>query len=190
MPRLSNTLLTYFLRGLVVTAPLALTLYICWAVFVRLDRWIGLPIPGAGFVLTLALITLAGILASNLVTRSVVAAIEQVMRRLPFVRLLYTSTKDLLNAFVGEQRRFDRPVIVALTPDGHVSALGFITADSLAHLGLGDLVAVYVPQSYNVAGNLLLLPAHRVRPIPTESAEVMAFIISGGVSGLRTAGTR
>jgi uncharacterized membrane protein len=178
MPRIIN----YFLRGLVVTAPVALTLYICWAVFVRLDSWLHLPVPGAGFLLTLALITLVGFLASNLMTRGLVAMVEALLQRLPFVRLLYTSTKDLLNAFVGEKRRFDRPVVVALIPGGSAKALGFVTADALEHLGLPGQVAVYLPQSYNFAGNVLLFPADQVQPLQAESADVMAFIVSGGVS--------
>jgi uncharacterized membrane protein len=178
-----RALARYFLRGLVVSAPVALTLYVCWAVFERLDRWLGLPVPGAGFVLTLALITLVGFLASNLVTRGVVAGIEGALQRLPFVRLLYTSTKDLLNAFVGEQRRFDRPVAVTLFPGARAKALGFVTADALEHLGLAGYVAVYLPQSYNFAGSLLLFPADQVERVAAESAEVMAFIVSGGVSG-------
>jgi uncharacterized membrane protein len=116
-------------------------------------------------------------------TRGLVAMVEALLQRLPFVRLLYTSTKDLLNAFVGEKRRFDRPVVVALTPGGSAKALGFVTADSLEHLGLPGQVAVYLPQSYNFAGNVLLFPAGQVHPLQAESADVMAFIVSGGVSG-------
>ncbi|MBX6333207.1 MAG: DUF502 domain-containing protein [Gemmatimonadaceae bacterium] len=177
-------LVNYFLRGLVVTAPVALTLYICWVVFQRVDRLLGLPVPGAGFVLTIALITLVGVLASNLFTRGIVGAVERVMQRLPFVRLLYTSTKDLLNAFVGEQRRFDRPVAIRLAPGSAVKAIGFVTADALDALGLPGQVAVYLPQSYNFAGALVVVPADQVEPIPADSAQVMAFIVSGGVSRL------
>lgn len=183
IPRLMRSLARYFLRGLVVSAPVALTLYVCWAVFERLDRWLGLPVPGAGFVLTLLLITLVGFLASNLVTRGVVSWVERAMQRLPFVRLLYTSTKDLLNAFVGEQRRFDRPVAVTLFPGASTKALGFVTADALDRLGLAGYVAVYLPQSYNFAGTLLLFPADQVQPLAAESSDVLAFIVSGGVSG-------
>ncbi|HXY30410.1 MAG TPA: DUF502 domain-containing protein [Gemmatimonadaceae bacterium] len=175
-------LVNYFLRGLAVTAPLAFTLYICWAVFRRIDGWLQLPIPGAGFVITVAAITLVGAAASNLVTRSVVSLVETTMGRLPFVRLLYTSSKDLLNAFVGEKRRFDKPVVVTLYPGSQAKALGFVTRESLEQLGLADHVAVYIPQSYNFAGSLLLFPADQVRPIPAESSAVMAFIVSGGVS--------
>ena len=179
MRRLAN----YFFQGLIVTAPIFLTLYICWIVFTRIDRWLGIPVPGVGFLVTLGVITLVGFLASNLLTRSLLGAVEAVMNRLPFVRLLYSSTRDLLSAFVGEHRRFDRPVLVALSGDGAVRALGFVTHETLERFGLEDHVAVYVPQSYNFAGNLIVVPRERVTPLSAESAEVMAFIVSGGVTG-------
>jgi uncharacterized membrane protein len=180
MKRLAN----YFLRGLVVIAPVVITLYVCVWIFRRIDGVLGLPIAGMGFLLTLAVITLVGFLASNLLAKSLVSLLERVMTRLPLVRLLYTSTKDLLDAFVGEKRRFDRPVVVAITPDGGPKALGFVTMQALEHIGLGQHVAVYFPQSYNFAGNLLLVPSERVTPLHADSTAVMAFIVSGGVTGL------
>ena len=177
-------LLGYFLRGLVLLAPLAVTIYVCVVVFVTIDGWLGLPVPGAGFVATLALVTLVGFLASTLLARTMtglVALAERALTRLPFVRLLYTSTKDLLNAFVGEKRRFDRPVL--LTLGAGVRALGFVTQDDLRRFGLDGHVAVYLPQSYNFAGNLVVVPAAAVTPLAADSAEVMAFIVSGGVTG-------
>src|SRR5512132_2584833 len=107
-------LVNYFFRGLIVTAPLVVTAYVCYRVFVGIDSWLGLPVRGAGFVITIAVITLAGFLASTILARSIGGAVDSVVNRLPFVRLLYSSTRDLLNAFVGEQRRFDKPVIVTL----------------------------------------------------------------------------
>jgi uncharacterized membrane protein len=181
MKRLAN----YFLRGLVVIAPVAITVYVCVWIFESIDGLLGLPIPGLGFLLTLGVITLIGFLASNLLAISFVSLLERVMTRLPFVRLLYTSTKDLLDAFVGEKRRFDTPVIVSVTPDGSAKALGFVTMRTLEQLGIGQHVAVYFPQSYNFAGNLLLVPADRVTPLGLDSAAVMAFIVSGGVTGIR-----
>lgn len=175
-------LLNYFLQGLVLVAPLAITVWACYTVFVTIDRWLGLPVPGAGFVITVALITLFGFVASGFITRSLLALVEQIMERLPFVRLLYSSTRDLLNAFVGEKRRFDRPVLVAVS--GNAKAFGFVTQDTLAHLGLRNHVAVYFPQSYNFAGNVLLFPTSDVTEVTAASSDVMAFVVSGGVTGL------
>jgi uncharacterized membrane protein len=180
-------LLTYFFRGLVVLAPLVLTVWLTFEVFRSVDRWLGglfgFTIPGAGVLLTIAFITLFGFLASNFLARTVLGAVERVLARLPFVRLLYSSTRDLLNAFVGERRRFDAPVLVALSPDSNLKALGFVTQESLERYGLEGHVAVYLPQSYNFAGNLVVVPASQVERIPAGGADVMAFIVSGGVTG-------
>ena len=177
-----SRLLNYFLRGLVVVVPLALTLYVCAVIFRTIDSWLGLPIRGVGFVLALALITLVGFMASSLITRSLIGALDRMFDRLPFVRLLYSSAKDMLNAFVGEKRRFDKPVLASLSADGSVKVLAFLTSDSLDTLGLVDQVTVYMPQSYGFAGHILVVPANRVERIDADAAEVMAFIISGGVT--------
>jgi uncharacterized membrane protein len=177
-------LVGYFARGLVLLAPLAVTIWMCWLVFTRVDGWLGLPIPGAGFLATIVLITVVGFLGSNLLTRSAVGALEALMARLPFVRLLYGSTKDLLNAFVGEKRRFDAPVLVRVTGDGSVQRVGFVTQESLSHLGLASHVAVYCPHSYAFSGQLYVVPSSHVEPLDVASADAMAFVVSGGVSGL------
>ena len=174
--------LNYFLKGVVFLAPLAVTIYICVRVFTTIDGWLGVPIPGAGFAITVLLITLFGFLAQSFLTRSALNIVESLLNRLPFVRLLYSSTRDLLNAFVGEQRRFDKPVIVAPYPGGVARALGFVTQESLHSLGLPGHVTVYLPQSYNFAGMLLIFPTDAVTPIAADSADVMAFIVSGGVT--------
>jgi uncharacterized membrane protein len=177
-------LLNYFLRGLVVLVPVALTVWITVETFRLIDGLLGLPVPGAGFLVTLVLITLIGFLASNLLTRRVVAAVEGLFVRLPLVRLLYSATRDLLNAFVGEKRRFDVPVLVRIG-GMDVRVLGFVTRDSVPNLGLPGHMAVYVPQSYNFAGNLIVVPASEVERVAGDSAEVMAFIVSGGVTETR-----
>ena len=175
-------LLSYFVRGLVVVGPLALTVYICVVIFTTIDNWLGLPIRGVGFVLAIVFVTLVGFFASNFLTASVLGWIDSAVERLPFVRLLYSSTKDMLNAFVGEKRRFDKPVLVSVSADRQVKVLAFLTSDSLASLGRADLVTVYMPQSYGLAGHIIVVPADRVERIQADAAEVMAFIISGGVT--------
>lgn len=180
-------LLNYFLRGLVLVAPLAITLYVCWVVFERIDGWLGLPIPGLGFVVTIVLITVVGFLGSSLITRGMVAIVDQTVGRLPFVRLLYTSTKDLLNAFVGEKRRFDKPVLVRVSMQSDARMVGFVTQESLERLGLPGFSSVYFPQSYNFAGNLVVFPSSHLEPLDAASADVMAFIVSGGVTGVPVA---
>ena len=170
------------MRGLVFIAPVAVTIYILVVIFRTIDGWLGLPIPGLGFLLTLALITLVGFVGSTFLARSLMGVFDRILERLPFVRFLYSSTKDLVNAFVGEKRRFDQPVAVRILPGGEARALGFVTQKSLAKLGLEDFVGVYFPQSYNFAGSLLLVPGKDVERIRASSSDVMAFIVSGGVT--------
>lgn len=175
-------LFSFFLRGLVLTVPLVVTIGVTWIVLTRIDGWLGIAIPGVGFLVTIATITLIGFLGSTILSSQIEQAVDGVLERLPFVRLLYSSTKDLLNAFVGEKRRFDAPVLVALSADGAVRTFGFITQQSLAALGLAQDVAVYFPQSYNFAGQLVVVPAARVTRLDAVSSDVLAFIVSGGVT--------
>lgn len=174
---------TNFLRGAAITLPVVLTVYIAWQAVTWIDGWLGLPIPGVGLLTVLAAITLIGALATNVVTRATIATVDQVFERLPLVRLLYTAAKDLMGAFVGEKRRFNRAVRVQPDPTIDLWFLGFITGEDVTRLGLPGHVAVYLPQSYNIAGNLILVPADRVVPVAVDGAELMAFIVSGGVAG-------
>lgn len=161
-----------------------MTIYVCARIFATINGWLGLSVPGLGFVVTIAVITLIGFLASTILATSILSSVDAVVNRLPVVRLLYSSTKDLLNAFVGEHRRFDSPVVVPAGPPGAAKALGFITQRSLATLGLADYVTVYLPFSYSLSGRLLLFPASEVTVLTAVSAETLAFIVSGGVTNV------
>jgi uncharacterized membrane protein len=181
-------LLNHFLRGLVFLVPIAVTAYVCYKIFVTIDgflgEWLGLTVPGAGFALTIALITMVGFAASNFITRGVLSYFEGMLQRLPIVRLVYASVKDFLNAFVGEKRRFDKPVMVELDATGHARALGFVTQESLGVLGAEGYVTVYMPFSYSIAGWVQVFPARAVTRLEVESPELMAFVMSGGVTGI------
>lgn len=175
-------LLGYFLNGLIFTAPVALTLYVVYLLFTTVDGWLRIPVPGVGFIVTLALITLVGFLASNFLARRILSLVEDGLERLPGVRLLYSGIKDVLGAFVGEKKRFQQPVIVVLDPVIGSKAIGFLTQDSLQELGMPDHVTVYLPQSYNFAGQMMIFPRDRITPLDAPSAKVMAFVVSGGVA--------
>src|SRR5262245_29103968 len=109
--RSMTRLLNYFLRGLVVVVPLALTIYVCALIFITIDSWLALPVRGAGFLLALVMITIVGALASSIVTRSLLTWVDQLFERLPFVRLLYSSAKDTLNAFVCRKEGIEQTVL-------------------------------------------------------------------------------
>lgn len=172
----------YFISGLVIATPVAFTVWACWWVVSRVDNLMPLGFPGSGILVTVLVITLIGALASSLVARGLLAEVERLLEGVPFVRLVYSSTKDLINAFVGEKRRFNRPVRVRLDPQVDVWYLGFVTSDALAHLGVPGHVAVYLPWSYSFAGRVVLVPADHVQPLTTSGTDMLAFIISGGVT--------
>lgn len=175
-------LLNFFFRGLIVLAPAVVTVYVFWQVLTIVDRWLGLGVPGSGIAITVALVTLFGFLTSTVLARWLLSLVDRLFNRLPLVRLVYSSTRDLIDAFVGERRRFDRPVIVKTHADGVEKAFGFITQESMARFGLDDEVAVYMPFSYALTGAVRVYPKANVRPIQVDSAQLMAFVVSGGVT--------
>lgn len=175
-----NWIVKNFLRGLVIVVPIALTIYLIYEAFVRIDRLLNLKTPGVGFAVTIASIIAIGALASNFVGRKFLSLTEAVFTRMPLVRLIYASIRDLLEAFVGDKKRFNQPVAVSLTDD--LRAVGFVTQEDLTFLAMPGDVAVYLPFSYSMAGSLVVVPRTRVRPLAVDSASVMALVVSGGIS--------
>ena len=173
----------YLLRGTLTLVPLALTIYILFWIFRTVDQLLPIGIPGLGLLVTVLLVALVGFLTSNMMGHGALDATEAFLKRVPFVNLVYTSIKDLMNAFVGDKRGFDHPVLFRLSADTDVKLLGFMTRDGIPGLNMPQYVSVYMPQSYNFAGNLLLVPRELVEPLDVASSEVMTFIVSGGVSG-------
>ena len=175
-----NWLVKNFLRGLVIVVPIAVTVWVIYRAFTAVDALLGFRAPGAGVVVILTGTILIGALASSYVVRTILRATEVLFTRAPLVRIVYASLKDLLEAFVGERKRFDRPVMIALP--GDVKTLGFVTQHDLSFLSMTDRVAVYVPFSYSMAGVLLTVPASSVTAVEIDGASAMAFIVSGGIS--------
>jgi uncharacterized membrane protein len=173
----------YLLRGALITVPLVLTSYIFYWIFTTIDQFLPIGIPGLGVVITLLLVGLVGFFSSNMIGNGILESTERFLKRVPLVKLVYTSIKDLINAFVGDKKSFDKPVLVRLSAESPLKVLGFVTRDGLSGLGMADHAAVYLPQSYNFAGNLLLVPKNLIEPVDASSGEVMTFIVSGGVSG-------
>jgi uncharacterized membrane protein len=170
-----------FLRGCLIVVPVVVTLYAIYFVVRALDGMLGVAIPGAGLAISLVLITAIGGLASNMIGKRLLALPDRLLGRLPFVKLIYTSLRDFMAALVGERRSFDRPVLLSL--DSDVKVLGFITRDDLSELGLRDHVGVYLPQSINFAGQLVLVPRSRVQALDLPATTVLPVIVSGGMAG-------
>lgn len=176
-----SLLVKNFLRGCLIVVPIVVTLYAIFFVVRTLDGVLGLGVPGAGLAVSFVLITAIGALASNMIGKRLLALPDRVLGRLPFVKLIYTSARDFMAALVGERRSFDRPVLLALGDD--VKVLGFVTRDDLSELGLRDHVGVYLPQSINFAGQLVLVPRARVTPLDLPATTVLPVIVSGGMAG-------
>ncbi len=183
-------LASLFLQGLLYVVPVFVTIYVLYKAVCYADSLIySVPIlsftkaiPGAGLLLIVILVTLIGYLGRLFITAPVSALFERLVARLPLVNMIYTSIRDLMKAFVGEKRKFDKPVLVSMDAVGVHHRLGFMTQSDLKNLGLSEMSAVYVPCAYGFMGDLMIVPSANVRPLNVNAAEMMKFVVSGGVS--------
>jgi len=186
MKKLMKKLMNYFIKGLLIFVPIALTVFLLVWAFSSLDRFLRnllrIEIPGLGLLLTIVLIFVIGFLASNFLGRKFFELVENVFKKVPLAKLLFSAVKDMVEALAGEKKSFDRPVVATVGSGAAAKVVGFVTRESLEELGLSGYVAVYLPQSYNFAGNVLLFPKKAVKPLDIGSSEAMAFVVSGGVS--------
>lgn len=179
--------LGYFIRGLVFIAPIMITYAIIKWVFGTLDNILPLGYPGLGILVMLFTITLFGYFGSKLFYQPIFEWFENLLGKTPGVKFIYSSIKDMLQAFVGDKKRFNEPVLVKMNESGLLK-IGFITSKDLSSLHqtemLKDYVGVYFPHSYNFSGNHFLVLKDKVTPISANSTEIMKFIVSGGVTDL------
>ncbi len=179
-----NRLVGYFVRGCLATVPVVATVYILYFVVTAMDALLGVSVPGLGLVVVAGLITAVGFALSNVIGNRIFKFTDRALAKVPFVKLLYTSIRDLISAFMGQRESFGRPVAVRVAPGSEVRLLGFLTRDGLGALSLPGHVAVYCPQAYNVAGQVLAVPRELVEPLDTTSGDLITFLVSGGASGL------
>ncbi len=182
-------ILSYFFKGLLYVVPVAVTVYVLVTLVSLADSIFAVVpfvrrVPGTGLVLVIVLVTLIGWLGGKLLTPGIVSLFDNTMSRMPFIKLIYTSVRDLMKAFVGEKRKFDHPVMVKMDEAGQNNRLGFMTQSDLSTIGLNGMVAVYCPFPYSVMGDLIVVPAANVRPLEgVNSVELMKLVVSGGVAG-------
>ncbi len=191
------SLFQYFLQGLLVLAPLAVTIYAVYFIVSGIDSL--LPIfqyrdetgniqvrnYGLGFLIIIGAICLVGYLSSFFIKLKMFNLFDSLMERTPGIRFIYSTVKDFFEAFAGEKKKFNKPVLANID-DNDVWRVGFITQEEVSDFGFSGYVAVYIPMSYSIAGNVYLLPAGRVRPVKNISAtSAMKFAISGGVAHVK-----
>ena len=191
-----SKLLNYFLQGLLVIAPIAITIYAVYSVVSFIDNQVPIFTAkdetgkvyvrnyGLGFLIVIVAIIFIGYLSSFFIKNRMFYLFDGVMKRTPGIRFIYSTTKEFFEAFAGEKKKFNKPVLANID-DNDVWRVGFITQDEAKDFGFTEYVAVYIPMSYSIAGNVYLLPRARVRLVTNISAtDAMKFAISGGVTAV------
>lgn len=181
---------SYFVQGLILFIPTIITLAILFKLydffkglfshFFIVDNPILNTIIGMG--ITVAAITLMGLIGSTFVFSRFFSVIEDKLEHAPFIRHIYAPIKDFTNAFMGNKKRFNKPVLVVTNPVANIEEIGFLTAEDLSELHIKEKVAVYLPYSYSLSGKLIIVPKNQIKPLDADAAEAMKFVVSGGVA--------
>lgn len=185
MKTLIGKIVRYFFNGTLFIVPLVATIYVIIEAFRWLDSRLDLPYPGVGFAIILSAITIFGYLTTNFAFQSFSNWFDHQMNRIPMVKIIYSGVKDLLAAFVGNKKKFNKPVLVTINKENTIHRLGFITQDDLTDMGLEGMVVVYFPQSYTFAGDHFIVSRENIKSLNVSGSVAMKFIVSGGVSGFK-----
>ncbi len=194
-------ILQFFLQGLIVIAPIGITIWVVLGLFNAVDNI--LPniihsiapklvirdesgnlekIPGLGFIVVISLVIIIGWISSLFVVGRLVNVLDKVLESTPGIKFIYSSVKDFLEAFAGNKKKFDKPVLVNVDGE-NVWRIGFITQETVIDFGLENHVAVYVPHSYAISGITYFVPPQKIKFITEVSAaDAMKFTVSGGVT--------
>lgn len=177
-------LLKFFIQGVLVLAPVTITGYLLYLLFDKVDSILRpyVNIPGLGFAILITFVILVGWISSNFLMGSVLGLFDHWLEKTPGIKFLYSSIKDFFEAFAGEKKKFDKAVLISAFSDD-VWIIGFLTDNEMKKFEMGaDHVAVYVPQAYNFAGQLFILPRNKVKKIEhITSGEAMKYAVTGGV---------
>lgn len=191
----------YFVQGIVVLAPIGITLWVVLALFNAVDDilpnivhaffpdWLHRDeygnmrkTPGLGFLLVIVIVLFVGRVSSSLIFSKLLHLLDSLLQKTPGIKFIYTSVKDFFEAFAGNKKKFDKPVLVNVDAIG-VWRVGFITQEDAKNFGLDDHIVVYVPHSYAISGITYIVPRERIKILPNVSAsDAMKFVVSGGVT--------
>ncbi len=193
--RLSNRLINYFLKGLLISIPLAATYSAIAWLFFKVDSIIYNDdptkpiqhIPGLGVAIVIGIVLIVGWIGSSYLAQPFINWFDDWMEKTPGVKFLYSSVKDIMEAFVGEKKKFSEPVVVEVGGEG-VYKIGFITRKDMGKIGMPEYSGVYFPKSYGFVGDLYLVRNDKIKPIQANSTEVFKMIVSGGVTGIEDQG--
>lgn len=193
-----KTAIRFFFQGLLFVVPVMVTIWvliktILWVdsllpfqIHIRVPGLNELDIPGLGLITIFVVVSAIGYISVKYIRNPFFSYVEMIIDKAPLVKLIYGSVKDLVEAFVGEKRRFNKPVLVRLERNSDINRVGFITQEDLSDIGIEkEMVAVYLPFSYSFAGELIILPRENIRPLDASGTDMMKFIISGGVTEIK-----
>ena len=190
-----------FFQGVVVLAPIGVTIWVVVSLFNWVDNFLPnllnfifplqfaevngqIPkVTGLGFVVAITLVLFIGWLSSLFFVERLVSIFDKLLEKTPGVKIIYSSVKDFLEAFAGNKKKFDQPVLVNVDSTD-VWRIGFITQKNTEHFGLKDFVTVYVPHSYAISGITYIVSADRIKKMPkgVNASEAMKYVVSGGVT--------
>lgn len=179
-----KSLLRYFVQGILVLAPILITGWLLYELFERVDGILRpyVNIPGLGFILIILFVLFVGWLSSTILMTSALNLFDHWLERTPGVKFIYSSTKDFFRAFAGDKKKFDKAVLINVFSED-VWIIGFLTDAEMEKFEMGaEHVSVYVPQAYNFAGQLYILPRSKVKKIShLTSGDAMKYAVTGGV---------
>lgn len=196
---IANKTLQYFLQGLVVIAPVAVTAYVVVWLFTTVDNILPniihsifpdnpqienaiITFPGFNFLLIILLFILIGWLSSLLFFSRIMSLFDYLLEHTPGIKFIYGSVKDFFEAFTGNKRKFNKPVMINVDALD-VWRIGFITEEAASDFHLPEHSVVYVPHSYAVSGITYIVPKERIKLLTDiASADAMKFVISGGIT--------
>ncbi len=193
--RLFAALRNYFLTGIVVTAPVALSLYFVWAVLAWIDEKVGdiLPIhltndktiPGLGVLVAIGFFIVVGLFTRNFIGRLLLKFSHYVMERLPVVKTVYGALKQVIDMVMGQQAQAFRDVVMIEYPRKGVYMMGFLTGRTegeVQELTDKEMVNIFIPTTPNpTSGFLVFVPAEEVIDLNMSVDDGLKMIISGGM---------
>lgn len=181
-----------FVKGVLTIVPIVLAIFVIYKIFMVLDGILGRflkpflqedYIPGIGLLFTFVLITILGWLSTKFITGAVFRIIDKFLEKIPFVKTIYSVIKDTVHSFFGEKKSFSKVAIITI-PGTEVKTIGFITSEDLESFydPLRNHVAVYIQQTFQIAGMTFLIPKDKVEVIDVKPEDAMKFILSGGMT--------
>jgi uncharacterized membrane protein len=199
--KILSTAAQLFFQGVVVLAPIGVTIWVVVSLFSWVDNFLPnllnfifplqfaevngqIPkVTGLGFVVAITLVLVVGWLSSLFFVERLMSIFDKILEKTPGVKIIYSSVKDFLEAFAGNKKKFDQPVLVNVDSTD-VWRIGFITQQNTEHFGLKDFVTVYVPHSYAISGITYIVSADRIKKMPkgVNASEAMKYVVSGGVT--------